>query len=85
MVQMHWWDYGVPGMTDTALALADLQSRGLIREVALTNMDTEAVAAIVDAGVRVAANQVYIQAPASYPPHTHTQLGTPHCQWDVHC
>ncbi|KAG2499071.1 hypothetical protein HYH03_003254 [Edaphochlamys debaryana] len=58
LVQMHWWDYGIPGMADAALALADLQAKGLIRFVGTTNMDTQALAKIVDAGVDVAVNQV---------------------------
>mmetsp|Transcript_9801 Transcript_9801/g.24450 ORF Transcript_9801/g.24450 Transcript_9801/m.24450 type:complete len:372 (-) Transcript_9801:270-1385(-) len=58
MVQLHWWDYNVPGMVDVALALGDLQAKGLIRHVATTNMDCEALAKIMDAGVPVAANQV---------------------------
>lgn len=45
-------------MVDTALALADLQAKGLIRHVGTTNMDTAALSAIVDAGVDVACNQV---------------------------
>ncbi|GIL70489.1 hypothetical protein Vretifemale_1230 [Volvox reticuliferus] len=58
LVQLHWWEYSIPGMVDTALALADLQSRGLIRFVGTTNMDTAALASIVDAGVDVVVNQV---------------------------
>lgn len=58
LVQMHWWEYSIPGMVDTALALADLQAKGLIRHVGTTNMDTAALSAIVDAGVDVACNQV---------------------------
>jgi hypothetical protein len=33
LVQMHWWDYAVPGMVDAGLALADLQAKGLIKQV----------------------------------------------------
>lgn len=58
LVQLHWWDYSVPGMVDAALALADLKERGLIKQVGLTNVDVAAVSRIVDAGVPVASNQV---------------------------
>ncbi|KAF8069488.1 PLR1 [Scenedesmus sp. PABB004] len=58
LVAMHWWDYGVPGMVDAALVLADLQAKGLIKQVGVTNMDVAALTAIVDAGVPVASNQV---------------------------
>lgn len=32
------WDYNIPGMVDAAKALADLQAKGLIKHVGLTNM-----------------------------------------------
>ncbi|GLC37739.1 hypothetical protein PLESTB_001471900 [Pleodorina starrii] len=58
LVQMHWWEYSIPGMVDTALALTDLQSRGLIRFVGTTNMDVAALEAMEAAGVELAVNQV---------------------------
>lgn len=36
---------------------ADLKARGLIRSVATTNMNVEALAQLVDAGVPISANQ----------------------------
>ena len=33
LVQLHWWDYNIPGMIDTAKVLADLQAKGLIKQV----------------------------------------------------
>lgn len=60
LVQLHWWDYSIPGMVDAALALADLKAKGLIKQVGVTNMDTEALAKIVDAGVPVVSNQVCV-------------------------
>ncbi|GAX79676.1 hypothetical protein CEUSTIGMA_g7117.t1 [Chlamydomonas eustigma] len=58
LVQLHWWDYSIPGMVDVALALADLREKGLVKNVGLTNMDVPAVSKIVDAGVTVSSNQV---------------------------
>lgn len=52
------WDYNIPGMVDAAKSLADLQAKGLIKQVGLTNMNVEAVSSIVYAGVPVANNQV---------------------------
>lgn len=57
-VQLHWWDYSIDGMVDAAKSLADLQAKGLIKQVATTNMNTAALAKIVDAGIPVASNQV---------------------------
>ncbi|KAL6749161.1 NADP-dependent oxidoreductase domain-containing protein [Haematococcus lacustris] len=58
LVQLHWWDYSVPGMTEVALALADCKAKGLIRHVGTTNMDCQALTQLLDAGVPVVANQV---------------------------
>lgn len=58
LVQMHWWDYGIPGMEDTALALADCKEKGLVRSVGMTNLDVPAMAKLCDAGVPIVSNQV---------------------------
>lgn len=58
LVQMHWWDYSIPGMVDAALALTDCKEKGLIKQVGVTNMDVAATAKMVDAGVPVVSNQV---------------------------
>lgn len=58
LVQMHWWDYDQPGMEDTALELADLRAKGLIKSVGVTNIDTSRLEKILDAGVPVVSNQV---------------------------
>ncbi len=68
-VQLHWlsvprrnsvdrWDYEEPKYVDTAVYLAQLQKRGIVRNVALTNFNTSAMRQIVDAGVNVLSNQV---------------------------
>ena len=41
MLQFHWWDYSDENWLAACRHLADLQTDGLIREVALTNFDTE--------------------------------------------
>src|SRR5262249_27029538 len=43
---------------DALKHLADLQSEGMIRYLALTNFDTERLLAITDQGIRVVSNQV---------------------------
>lgn len=45
-------------MVDVALSLTDLKEKGLITSVGTTNMSTDALAKIVDAGVPVVSNQV---------------------------
>jgi aryl-alcohol dehydrogenase-like predicted oxidoreductase len=58
LVQFHWWDYDRPGMIDTARWLLAHQRIGEIRHLGLTNCNTAAVTAILDAGVPVVAHQV---------------------------
>eukprot|EP00741_Cyanophora_paradoxa_P020474 tig00021257_g19763.t1 len=57
-LQFHWWEYGAPYYLDVLRSLADLQAKGKIRHLALTNFDTEHLAEIVDAGIPIASNQV---------------------------
>ncbi|MFP6768262.1 MAG: aldo/keto reductase [Planctomycetaceae bacterium] len=58
VLQFHWWDYDDARFLDALAHLADLQSEGLIRHLALTNFDTGNLARIVNAGIRVISNQV---------------------------
>ncbi len=58
LVQFHWWDLEVPRFVEIATGLADLQRRGKIRLIGLTNFEVAAVRAIVEAGVPIASHQV---------------------------
>ena len=58
LVQFHWWDYGVPGMVETAGWLDELRRAGKIRLLGVTNMDTQRLRALLDAGVPAVSNQV---------------------------
>ena len=57
VVQFHWWDYEVPGMIETAGHLVRLREKGKIRNVSVTNFDTEHLAVLVKAGIPVASCQ----------------------------
>lgn len=57
MVQFHWWDYGVPGCVDVAGYLADLKGKGKIRNIGVTNFDTDHLAELVEAGIPVVSMQ----------------------------
>lgn len=57
LVQFHWWDYDKPGFIDTAGYLQKLKEKGKIRHLAVTNFDSEHLAAIVDAGIEVVSCQ----------------------------
>jgi aryl-alcohol dehydrogenase-like predicted oxidoreductase len=58
LVQLHWWDYGVPGYVDAAQWLDELRHAGKIRHVGVTNFDRPRLAEIVAAGVPVVSHQV---------------------------
>ena len=58
LLQFHWWDYRDSRYLDALAILSDLRDEGQIREVALTNFDTQRMQDIADHGVRVASNQV---------------------------
>ena len=58
LLQFHWWDYRDGRYLDALSHLADLRDEGKIREVALTNFDTQRMQDIAAHGVRVVSNQV---------------------------
>lgn len=58
LVQLHWWDYDVPGYVDAAVWLDELRAAGKVRHIGLTNFDQQRVAEIVAAGVPVVSHQV---------------------------
>jgi aryl-alcohol dehydrogenase-like predicted oxidoreductase len=58
LLQFHWWDYGDRSYLDALKHLADLQSEGKIRHLALTNFDSEHLHIIADHGIRIVSNQV---------------------------
>ncbi len=57
LVQFHWWDYDVPGCLETAGDLYRLKEKGKIRNIGVTNFDTEHFAGIVEAGIPIASFQ----------------------------
>lgn len=58
LVQFAWWDYQFPRYVETAVQLADLQRQGKIKHIGVTNFDGAHLKEILDAGVKVVANQV---------------------------
>lgn len=66
LVQLHWWDYRVPGLIDTLRWLSDLQAEGLIRSLGVTNLDTVHVEQITDAGIQLVSNQVWFYPLSRY-------------------
>jgi aryl-alcohol dehydrogenase-like predicted oxidoreductase len=58
LVQLHWWDFDVPGYVEAAAWLDELRRAGKIRNIGLTNFDRPRLAEILAAGVPIATHQV---------------------------
>ena len=58
LVQLHWWDYAMPRMVDTASWLAELQRSGKVALIGGTNFDAPNTRRLLDAGVPLATMQV---------------------------
>ncbi len=58
LLQFHWWDYRDSRYLDALSHLSDLRDEGMIREVALTNFDTQRMQEIAAHGIRIVSNQV---------------------------
>lgn len=60
LVQLHWWDYDVPGVEQAALHLAAMQKEGKIQQIGVTNFDAPHLCALLDAGVPIVSQQVQL-------------------------
>lgn len=58
LVQLHWWDYDVPGYVEATAWLDDLRRAGKIRHLGLTNFDQSRLREIVAAGAKIVSHQV---------------------------
>jgi len=58
LVQFHWWDYNNPYYLDALKYLSDLRDEGKIKNVGLTNFDTERMQVMKDANLKIVSNQV---------------------------
>jgi len=58
LVQFHWWDFTIKRYVEVAKMLDDLQKKGLIRYIGLTNFDTERAQELHDAGINILKDQI---------------------------
>lgn len=58
LVQFHWWDYANPAWLDALVHLSELRDAGRVRNIGLTNFDTDHMQDMADAGIRIVSNQV---------------------------
>ncbi|MBD2456784.1 aldo/keto reductase [Nostoc sp. FACHB-87] len=58
LMQFHWWEYNDKNYLDALIFMAELQTEGKIKHLALTNFDTKHLQIIVNAGIKIVSNQV---------------------------
>ncbi|QSJ15249.1 aldo/keto reductase [Nostoc sp. UHCC 0702] len=58
LMQFHWWEYQDKNYLDALKYMAELQTEGKIKHLALTNFDTEHLKIITEAGIKIVSNQV---------------------------
>jgi aryl-alcohol dehydrogenase-like predicted oxidoreductase len=58
LVQMHWWNYDIPGCLQMGLWLKELQQEGKIHQIGATNFDVPHMKEFFDAGIDVVAHTV---------------------------
>ncbi len=58
LVQMHWWDYNIPGCLDMAIWLKELQQEGKIHHLGATNFDVPHMRQFFEAGIEIVAHTV---------------------------
>lgn len=58
LLQFHWWDYNDSSYLDAMNNLSKLQNEGKIKNIGLTNFDTERVKIMKEQGHNIVSNQV---------------------------
>jgi len=58
LLQFHWWEYDDEGYLDALKYMAELKKEGKIKNLALTNFDTNHMSIIAKNGIRIVSNQV---------------------------
>jgi aryl-alcohol dehydrogenase-like predicted oxidoreductase len=58
VLQFHWWKYRDRNYIDALKYLMELQAEGKVRNLALTNFDTEHLQIVLDQGVKIVSHQV---------------------------
>lgn len=81
LVQLHWWEYKIPGNVETALILKELQQAGKIHHIGGTNYNVAELRKMIEAGVDVIVNQVQYSITDRRPQHGMAEYCRAH---DVH-
>lgn len=75
LLQFHWWDYDNKNYYDAMHNLMDLQERGSIKNIGLTNFDTEHMADLISEGAPIVSNQVSFSVLDTRPLEKMTDFG----------
>ncbi len=67
LVQFHWWEYQNKNYLDALNYMAELQSEGKIKHLALTNFDTEHLKIIIESGIKTVSHQIQFSLVVSSP------------------
>lgn len=58
LLQFHWWDYNNPYYMDALKYLTDLRDTQMVKNIGLTNFDTERVQIMMDSDLPIVSNQI---------------------------
>jgi aryl-alcohol dehydrogenase-like predicted oxidoreductase len=58
LLQFHWWDYNNPYYMDALKYLTELRDTGMVKNIGLTNFDTEHVQIMMDSDLPIVSNQI---------------------------
>lgn len=58
LLQFHWWDFSIEKYVETARYLTQLQSRGKIKSLGVTNFDVPRLSELLDCGVPIVSHQI---------------------------
>ena len=58
LLQFHWWDYNNPYYMDALKYLTELRDTGMVKNIGLTNFDTEHVQIMMASDLPIVSNQI---------------------------
>jgi aryl-alcohol dehydrogenase-like predicted oxidoreductase len=58
LVQLHWWDYDVPGYVEAISWLDEMRVAGKVRHLGLTNFDEQRLSEVLASGICIVSHQV---------------------------
>lgn len=58
LVQFHWWDFSIPRYVEVGHILRELQEKGKIKHIGVTNFDVLHLNELLESGLPIISNQV---------------------------